>query len=201
MGKRIYISADYDEEDGDKDVIDELNKWVKDNKHSLDFTDMAQVVSGSVSHNNPDCRPCDLKREFNQQINQSSIVVFIVGNKTKYRKSGSQCGLINRTYHCTPYKYNVNGSKICNHSSYQSFYQKDVDEVNDNSYLQHEFEQAKYKNKKIVIFYNSTRYESDWLPSYMHGYENCAVPFWKINSYYGYKVGDYETIKRVLGYE
>lgn len=59
-------------------MIDELNKWNNDNKYLLDFTDTAQVTSGSVS-NNSDCRPCDLKREFNRQINASSAVIFIIG--------------------------------------------------------------------------------------------------------------------------
>lgn len=27
MRKQVYISADYSETDGDKDVVDELNKW------------------------------------------------------------------------------------------------------------------------------------------------------------------------------
>lgn len=27
MRKQVYISADYSESDGDKDVVDELNKW------------------------------------------------------------------------------------------------------------------------------------------------------------------------------
>lgn len=30
MRKQVYISADYSETDGDKDVVDELNKWEND---------------------------------------------------------------------------------------------------------------------------------------------------------------------------
>ena len=70
MSKRVYISADYSEDSGDRDVVDLLNNWGKDNYHKTDFVDMAKVVSGSVS-NNDDCRPCDLKKEFNRQINAS----------------------------------------------------------------------------------------------------------------------------------
>lgn len=92
MSKRVYISADYADEDGDRIVVDQLNAWAKDNYHVMDFVDMAKVVSGSVSLNNPDCRPCDLKKEFNEQINKSSIVVFVVGNKTASRTAGSSCG-------------------------------------------------------------------------------------------------------------
>lgn len=65
MGKRVYISADYSEFDGDRGVVNLLQKWGKDSLHSVDFIDMAQVISGSVSKNK-DCRPCDLKAEFNR---------------------------------------------------------------------------------------------------------------------------------------
>lgn len=71
MSKRVYISADYSEADGDRNVVDELHKWGEDNLHKVDYTDTAKVVSGSVSSDS-DCRPCDLKAEFNRQINVSS---------------------------------------------------------------------------------------------------------------------------------
>ena len=67
MGKRVYISADYALNDGDRSVVDELHKWGNDNLHKVDYYDTAQVASGSVSKN-IDCRPCDLKSEFNRQI-------------------------------------------------------------------------------------------------------------------------------------
>ena len=49
MSKQVYISADYDEDDGDRDVVDQLVAWGSDNKHKVDFIDMSQVSSGSVS--------------------------------------------------------------------------------------------------------------------------------------------------------
>ncbi len=90
MGKRVYISADYAPNDGDRDVVDELHRWGRDNKHKIEYVDTAQVVSGSVS-NDEDCRPCDFKKEFNAQINASSSVIFIIGDKTKSRMAGSFC--------------------------------------------------------------------------------------------------------------
>lgn len=77
MSKQVYISADYAEYDGDRDVVEELNKWGSDNFHKVDFIDMSKVASGSVSKN-PDCRICDLKQEFNRQINASSAVTGFV---------------------------------------------------------------------------------------------------------------------------
>lgn len=108
MRKRVYISADYSENNGDCDVVNELHKWGNDNKHMVDYVDTAEVVSGSVS-DDEDCRPCDLKREFNAQINASSSVIFIVGDKTADRTAGSTCCRCNEGEGCacTPYKQNA----------------------------------------------------------------------------------------------
>ena len=203
MSKQIYISADYDNDDGDRSVVDTLNNWGSDNLHALNFVNMSEVISGSVSKE-PDCRPCDLKKEFNNQINASSAVIFVVGDKTASRTAGSNCSRANNEeqyiYRCTPYKQNTNGYKYCNRIlvSYDE-YDSDVNEVNSYSYLRHEFEQAKKRNKPIIILYNSTRNQLNWLPSYMKGYESYAIPFWTLNSY-GEKVGDYTKIKEALGY-
>ena len=202
MKKRIYISADYANEDGDRNVVEQLNSWANDNCHIIDFVDMAQVVSGSVSYNNPDCRPCDLKKEFNNQINKSSIAVFVVGNRTALRTAGSSCGKAHNSIWCTPYKNNANGSKFCDRSygyNYLFGYSNDVNPVNSYSYLRHEFEQAKAKNKEIVILFNSTRYEYSWLPSYMKGFESRSFPFWNMGWNNNW-VPNYQMIKRELGY-
>ena len=44
MSKQVYISADYAEYDGDRDVVEELNKWGSDNLHKVDFIDMSKVA-------------------------------------------------------------------------------------------------------------------------------------------------------------
>ena len=203
MSKQVYISADYSEDDGDRDVVNTLNQWGKDNLHKVDFIDMSKVASGSVS-DDEDCRICDLKKEFNRQINASSAVIFVVGDKTEYRTAGNKCSRAEKNQYeceCTPYKQNTNGTKLCK-ISYTSTpgINDDVGAINSYSYLKHEFEQAKKRNKQIIIVYNSTRNESNWLPSYMKGYESNAMPFWT-SDYYGRKVGNYSKIKEVLGYE
>lgn len=200
MSKRVYISADYSEVSGDRDVISVLHCWAFDNLHKVDFVDMAQVYSGSVAQS-PDCRVCDLKEEFNRQINASSTVIFIIGDKTASRLAGSNCKR-NRNVlcSCTPYKQNVNGSKVCKHNSVvDAPIDGDIGYINQFSYLQHEFLQAVRRNKQIIIVFNSTRKESSWLPSYMEGFENVARPFWVLNSK-GEKVGDYEYFKQTLGF-
>lgn len=117
MSKQVYISADYAEYDGDRDVVEELNKWGSDNLHKVDFIDMSKVASGSVSKD-PDCRICDLKQEFNRQINASSAVIFVVGDKTALRIAGSACkrsGNDQSSCNCTPYKQNT---MVRNHVRY-----------------------------------------------------------------------------------
>lgn len=202
MRKRVYISADYSESNGDRDVVDELVKWGNDNIHKVDFVDMAKVVSGSVSEN-PDCRICDLKQEFNRQIKASSTAIFVIGDKTAMRKAGSACdrvGNVQSICSCTPYKQNTNGKKACKvEFTSKPGENDDVGNINSYSYLEHEFRQAKKKNKQIIVLYNSLRKESGWLPSYMKGYEDSARPFW-IKNYWGDKVGDYSYIKEVLGF-
>ena len=202
MSKQVYISADYSEDSGDRDVVEILNTWGTDDYHKVDFIDMAKVVSGSVS-NDSDCRPCDLKAEFNRQINASSAVIFVVGDKTASRTAGSSCnrsGSTQAASSCTPYKQNTNGKKVCKVQSTVSAGSNNVGSINSYSYLRHEFEQAKKAGKDIIIVYNSLRNESTWLPSYMDGYEDIARPFWKKNAY-GNKVGDYESLKKELGFE
>lgn len=95
MSKRVYISADYANPSGDRDVVNVMKNWETDNCHKTDFVDIAAVVSGSVSLN-PDCRSCDLKVEFNRQINISSSVIIVIGDKTKERIVGSRCECIQK---------------------------------------------------------------------------------------------------------
>lgn len=200
--KRVYISADYDPYLGDRDVVDELISWSDDAHRKVDFVDMAKVVSGTVA-NDPDCRICDLKEEFNQQINASSSVIIVVGDRTASRTAGSACRRMKEDLSwctCSPYKQNANGQKPCKVSCvYTADAQGDVGPINSYSYLRHEYEQAKRKNKQIVVLYNSTRCEASWLPSYLKDLQDSARPFW-VRDCWGKRVGDYHRIKEVLGF-
>lgn len=200
MSKRVYISADYSKDSGDRDVVELLNRWGNDDLHKVDFCDMSKVISGSVSKD-PDCRPCDLKKEFNEQINSSFAVIFIIGDKTASRTAGNNClrNMKGPGCTCTPYKQNTNGSKICKvHSTCSAG--KNVGSINSYSYIRHEFEQAKKRNKTIIILYNSLRKELNWLPLYMSEYKNIGEPSW-IKNRDGKKIGNYAYIKKALGYD
>ena len=65
---------------------------------------------------------------------------------------------------------------------------------------EHEFRQAKRKNKTIIVIYNSLNHQPSWLPDYMEACRDIAQPFWKKNATGG-KIGDYQYIKKALGYE
>lgn len=201
--KRVYISADFAPNEGDREVVEKLREWGRDRVHKTDFVDTSIVSSGSVA-NNHDCRPCDLKAEFNRQINMSSAVIIVVGDKTANRTAGSSCERSVKFYFdctCTPYKQNANGEKQCKFLSIsKSDPYGDIGNVNTYSYLQHEFEQARRKNKKIIVVYNSLRKQPNWLPYYLADYESVAEPFWIINRG-GNRVGNYPFIMHALGYE
>lgn len=203
MSKRVYISADYSEENGDRDVVNELHRWGRDSKHIVDYCDTAEVVSGSVS-DTPDCRFCDLKKEFNKQINASSAAIFIIGDKTASRTAGSSCKRIpeGEGCSCTPYKMNRSGASICKifGKTNSPGPNEDVGCINSFSFLEHEFKQAKKKGKTIIIVYNSLYLQPKWLPDYMSEYEQDTHPFWNKNPL-GERVGDYHYIKQALGYE
>lgn len=202
MSKRVYISADYSIYDGDRNVVNELHQWGADDLHKVNFCDTAQVASGSVALN-PDCRSCDLKAEFNRQINVSSAVIFIIGDKTANRTAGSSCRRIveGAGCQCTPYKQNANGSLSCKWITTSTpGPNDDLGNINAYSYIEHEFRQARKKNKTIIIVYNSLNKQQGWLPSYMNDYAEVAHPFWKRNEL-GNVVGDYTYIKKALGYE
>lgn len=91
-----------------------MYRWNDSNRHSLEFADLAKVAKGSVSDES-DCRICDLKQEFNKQINASSAVIFVVGDKTKDRRAGESCSRVGKGsadgIYCTPYHRNANGQQ------------------------------------------------------------------------------------------
>ena len=203
MSRRVYISADYAPNDGDQEVIELLHKWGSDHLHKVEYCDTTLVVSGSVAKDS-DCRPCDLKAEFNKQINASSAVIFIVGDKTALRTAGNICERIAQGSGCgcTPYKQNANGRSTCKiyGTTYTPGPDEDLGKINSYSYLKHEFLQAVRKQKSIIIFYNSFYKQPKWLPDYMSEYEEIARPFW-VRNYANDAVGDYQYLKNALGYE
>ena len=44
MKKHIYISSDYSEDNGDREVVKVLKTWGYDNRHNVEFLDMDYFV-------------------------------------------------------------------------------------------------------------------------------------------------------------
>ena len=131
-------------------------------------------------------------------------MIFVVGDKTAVRTAGSSCSRSWKSQSecsCTPYKQNTNGTKTCKVPwAIAADPDGDIGNINNYSYLRHEFEQAKQCKKNIIVVYNSLRRETGWLPSYMKEFEAKARPFW-VKNIWGQKVGDYSYIKQELGYD
>lgn len=193
LKRRIYISADYDPISGDRQIIEKLYAWRDSGRHNIWFTDTAGVASGSVSQS-PDCRICELKLEFNKQINSSSLVLFIVGDRTAARCAGKACR--NPDGLCTPYKGNTNGRQLCKYPYAQTDRSGNVGAINQYSYLEHEWRQAVQREKNIAIIFNSSRLENKWLPKYMTECTYMSLPFWKYE--FNEKKPNYENIKNLI---
>ena len=73
-------------------------------------------------------------------------------------KAQSECS-------CTPYKQNSNGSKVCKVYNTSDTDGTNVGNINAYSYIRHEFEQAKKRNKVIIVVYNSLRKRNKLAPS------------------------------------
>ncbi len=74
----------------------------------------------------------------------------------------------------------MNGTKSCKVSTVvNASICADVGNINSYFYLQHEFEQAKKRNKIIIMRYNSLYKQSNWLPGYFSDYEDEAHLFWE----------------------
>ena len=200
--KHIYISADYDQIDGDLDVVKAIKSWGIDNLHSTNFIDMSDPRANNVIRDIPDCRICDIKSEFNRQISASSFVLFIVGRKTKDRQAGSHCNRCIQPQcicRCTPYQKNFLGAIPCKVPSITESCDGHVGCINSYSYLEHEFLEtiSVKRNNQIAIFYNSFYHQESWLPCYMKDYKGIAEPFW-VRSPTGNKIGCYTRLKELL---
>lgn len=163
ISERVYINAGYAEDNGNRNVIDILNQWGSGNRHRVDFINMSKVAPGNVS-NDPGCRPCNLKREFNQQVGASFAAIFIVGDKTVSRKAGSNCSRVNSEQtdcSCTPYKQSSRDFKTCKVTHIGSAKADNgVGNINVFPHLQHEFGQVRKRKKSIVTVYNSLHKKS-----------------------------------------
>lgn len=112
----------------------------------------------------------------------NQIVDFLmdnVSNLSSARSFANTLGSIKEKVNRTPYKQNTNGTQICKVTSTKiPGPNDDVGNINNYSYLKHEFKQSSKKEKDIIVVYNSLYKQPAWLPDYLSDYESVAEPFW-----------------------
>jgi hypothetical protein len=154
MGKRVFVSADwkepYDKSSWDKNVVDRIRRWGTNKSYGVEI-DCTDDVHDSVMDNTNDCRRCEIKGECGRHINWSSIVIFVVGDKTGSKESGACDGIS-----CSP-AYSWQGKKNCKYktSPAEATGEGGVVGGNNMSYLKHEINRAALAGKSVVLVYNS----------------------------------------------
>lgn len=78
---KTYIAGDWT---GDKDLIDKLEEWNKNNHLSLHYVNVHEVTQSS-----DDTLNCNIKRSLRKRMSISKTFVLIVGEKTSSLRSGA----------------------------------------------------------------------------------------------------------------
>jgi len=190
MGKRVFVSADWKEDDSnprsdDKLVVDRFRKWENDGRLSVKI-DCTDDVHDSVVDNLDDCRRCDIKQECGSHINRSSTVIFVVGDKTKTKTAGvcdcDECSPVsgNKKLPCKVVWTTVSSDV---HTWDGTLYMNEMGM----SYIKYEITKAAQLGKSIILVYNSVNNMESWIPSWYKTLLNdtslsftelCRVPFW-----------------------
>lgn len=132
---KTYIAGDWT---GDRDLIDKLEEWNKNNYLALHYVNVHEVTQSS-----DDTLNCNIKRSLRKRMSISKTFVLIVGKKTTLLRSGA-CSLCQ--YYSSPNYFFP--------ASCRKGYP-----VDDRSYVEYECEMAlkDYRAgelKNIVIIYN-----------------------------------------------
>ena len=184
MAKRTFVSADwkepYDSHSWDKEVVDRIRKWRDDGRYGVDIICTDEVHKGVMEK--PDCRRCDIKGECGKQINSSSVVIAVIGDKTATKTAG-ECDEAS----CSP-AYSGQDKKTCKYSTSpaETTAEGGVAGGNKMSYLRHEITKAASAKKSIIVVFNSMLNQTGWIPSwYTTLKDNGSIkelwrgPFWK----------------------
>ncbi|MDR0326006.1 MAG: TIR domain-containing protein [Oscillospiraceae bacterium] len=208
MGKRVFVSADWKENESnpkscDKNVVGRIREWADDDRRSIEI-DCTDDVHSSVLDTLDDCRRCDIKRECGSHINWSSIVIFVVGDNTATKSAGAcscdECSPAYSGKEKLPCKL-VWGTSSSDVRTWDGTLYKNEMGM---SYLQYEITKAAQLGKSIIVVFNSMNKQESWIPSWyttllndtsLTFTEKCRVPFWKDTE----RKGDcYQDIKEHL---
>ena len=90
MSKQVYISADYDQNNGDQAVVEELTKWGRDNLHKVDRTHKTQTALRRVKYP----APLRLTRMAISGVLMVALIFTMNLNRQKRRKRRSSSSII-----------------------------------------------------------------------------------------------------------
>lgn len=165
---KTYIAADWS---GDKDAVDQLNKWNDSNFWSLSFTDaheLTQARDGSLN--------CSIKSSLGTRLDASKTFVLIVGSNTNTVRSGS-------CQYCPSY------------NSWTSACARGYT-VDYRSYIEYECDKAIKDGLKIVVLYNAATVNKTKCPNSIKNVgTHVAMCYFKEGTYYW----DYQAVKNALG--
>ena len=134
---KTYIAGDWT---GDRDLINKLDEWNKNQYLQLSFVNVHEVTQSSDSSLN-----CSIKRSLRKRLNITKTFVLIVGENTLTLRSGA-------CYLCRYYNSGFRGystNPYCTNGGY----------IDNRSYIQYECEMALKdyyagELKNIVVIYN-----------------------------------------------
>jgi hypothetical protein len=162
---KTYIAADWE---GDRDAVEQLNKWNKSKYWGLSFNDAHDLQQSRDESLN-----CSIKRSLVYRLNASKTFVLIVGNSTKTLRSGScqYCSSKNRLIGSCSRGYNIDNR----------------------GYIEFECEKAVRDEKlKIIVLYNAARVDRSKCPDIINSYGIHKAMLYIENSQYYW---NYEAVK------
>lgn len=173
---KTYIAASFDH---DRDAVEKLYEWNKDNKLSFHFVDVHSLTKSYDSS-----RYCSIKKSLSDRMSVSKTFILIVGQHTNEVTKGAcynnGCGGYVRLLLSNPYcRYGYS--------------------INNKSYIQYECDLAIRENAKIVVLYKSVNVERNLFPEAVRYRGTHIAMKCRKNTIYGsYIDWDYQAVKNAV---
>ncbi len=164
---RTYIAADWE---GDKDLVEQLQKWNESDYWSLSFPDAHELTQA-----NDTSKACSIKKSLYTRLEQSKTFVLIVGKKTASLRKGS-------CQYCPSY---YNGWCHRNHS------------ISIKSFIEYECDYAVRNDLRIIVLYNMPDVEKTYCPESVR-YSGKHLSAWRYDSADRRYYWDYQAIKKAI---
>jgi hypothetical protein len=163
---KTYISADWT---GDKNAVDQLNKWNDSGHWGLSFHDAHDITEANDGSLN-----CSIKSSLATRMDASKTFVLIIGNGTKSRRAG-ECN------YCSYYNY---GSCKKSHS------------ISNKSFIEYECDKAVLDGITIVVLYNAAKVDKTKCHDVVKDKGTHTAMQYIEN---GQRYWDYQAVKKAMG--